>query len=469
MDVCAPPTGAFILATIKEVETNSSNIIGIDFGTTNSSVAFASKGKVRMVQFPAAKGITHSSRSLLYLQRLMPVARRPVSVWTGAEAIEHYLATDSFNDEVQGRLIQSLKSYLSARNLTGTEIFGRQYRFQDLVTRILSDLRQRASELLGFEITRAVAGRPVMFVGAESEEDNEFALDRLHQSFLQAGFTHVEFAMEPVAAAYAYEQTTARDELLLIGDFGGGTTDFSLLRVGPSVRTSHGLQVLGNTGVGIAGDAFDARIVRRLISPALGSESTTRSSGKLMPTLPAWVYANLERWHTLSFLRTRAAMEMLRTAEKRASDPEKIEALTTIVEHDLGYRLHEAVQRVKIDLSEREQAEFVLDTDILHLRAPVTRAEFEQWIAPDVARMETGLEELLRITGVAPSQVDRVFLTGGTSLVPAVRHIFTQRFGEDRVQSGEAFTSVAYGLALMAEGRTSFCNKTLPVQQIHPG
>ena len=106
MNVRALPTSAFIVATIKEVETNSSNIIGIDFGTTNSSVAFASKGKVRIVQFPAAKGINHSSRSLLYLQRLMHVARKPVSVWTGAESIERYLATDSFNDEVQGRLIQ---------------------------------------------------------------------------------------------------------------------------------------------------------------------------------------------------------------------------------------------------------------------------------------------------------------------------------------------------------------------------
>jgi hypothetical chaperone protein len=383
----------------------------------------------------------------------MQLARKPVSVWTGAEGIEKYLEHDSFSDEVQGRLIQSLKSYLSARNLTGTEIFGRQYLFQDLVARILSDLRMRASEWLGFEVKQAIAGRPVMFVGADSEDDNAFALDRLRQAFLQAGFTHVTFAMEPVAAAYAYESTVIKDELVLIGDFGGGTTDFSLLRVGPSARTSHGLQVLGNNGVGIAGDAFDARIVRRLISPALGSESTTRTSGKIMPVLPAWVYANLERWHTLSFLRTRTTMDMLRTAERRAPEPEMIAALLTIVEHDLGYRLHQAVQHVKVDLSHQAEAEFVLDTDLLHLRAQVTRAQFEQWIAPELARMEGCLEDLMQKTGISPMQVDRVFLTGGTSLVPAVRNLFTQRFGEDRVQSGEAFTSVAYGLALMAAAR----------------
>ena len=380
----------------------------------------------------------------------MQLARKPVSVWTGAEGIEKYLEHDSFSDEVQGRLIQSLKSYLSARNLTGTEIFGRQYRFQDLVARILSNLRLRASEWLGFEVKQAIAGRPVMFVGADSEDDNAFALDRLRQAFLQAGFTHVTFAMEPVAAAYAYESTVTRDELVLIGDFGGGTTDFSLLRVGPSARTSYGLQVLGNSGVGIAGDAFDARIVRRLISPALGSESTTRASGKIMPVLPAWVYTNLERWHTLSFLRTRATMDMLRVAKRSAPEPEMIAALLTIVEHDLGYRLHQAVQHVKVDLSHQAEAEFVLDTDLLHLRAQVTRAQFEQWIAPELARIEGCLEDLLQKTGISSTQVDRVFLTGGTSLVPAVRNLFTQRFGEDRVQSGEAFTSVAYGLALMA-------------------
>ena len=432
-------------------------MVGIDFGTTNSSVAFAQDGQVRMVEFPAAAGLSRSWRSLLYLQRRMRGGSKPVSAWTGADAIEQYLATDSFEDAVQGRLIQSLKSHLSARNLTGTEIFGRQYRFEDLVARILRDLRLQASEYLGFEVTCALAGRPVMFVGAETEDDNGFALDRLRQSFREAGFTHVEFAMEPIAAAYAYEPALSENELLLIGDFGGGTTDFSLLRVGPMASTSNGLEVLGTTGVGIAGDAFDARIVRRLISPALGSDSMARSLGKVLPALPAWVYANLEQWHTLSFLRTHAVRELLRTTQKRALEPEKIAALTAVVEHDLGYRLHGAVQRLKLDLSRSNDAEFNLDAEILRLHAPVRRRDFESWIAPELARMEVSLEHLLSSTGVTPRQVDRVFLTGGTSLVPAVRRLFTERFGEDRVHDGDAFTSIAHGLALMAEQRSSAC------------
>ena len=425
--------------------------IGIDFGTTNSSIGLAQDGVVRMVQFPSLAGLTAASRSLLYLQRGMQARGKPVAAWTGATGIEHYLATDTFDDAVQGRLIQSLKSYLSSRNLTGTEIFGRQYQFEELVARILRDLRLRASEELGFAVTRALSGRPVMFVGADSEADNEFAVGRLREAYRQAGFTDVTFAMEPVAAAFAYQAGMDRDELLLIGDFGGGTTDFSLLRVGPSARAKGGPQVLGTTGVGIAGDAFDARIVRRLISPALGSESEARSLGKLLPALPAWIYANLERWHTLSFLRTREVHAMMRAAEKNALEPEKIGALRAVVEHDLGYRLHQAVQRLKVELSAKEEAEFALDTEALHLRTAVSRADFEGWIETELTRMEAGLEDLLRVTGTAPGQVDRVFLTGGTSLVPAVRRVFTERFGGERVQAGEAFTSVAYGLALMAE------------------
>jgi hypothetical chaperone protein len=141
---------------------------------------------------------------------------------------------------------------------------------------------------------------------------------------------------------------------------------------------------------------------------------------------------------------------MLRTTQKRALEPETIVALTAVVEHDLGFRLHQAVQRLKIDLSTQRDAEFVLDAELLHLRAPVSRAIFEEWIAPELQRMQSSLDELLAKTGTAPEEVDRVFLTGGTSLVPSVRRVFTQRFGEDRVRSGDAFTSVAHGLALMA-------------------
>ena len=421
--------------------------VGIDFGTTNSSVALALPDEpVKLLEFVPAAGSSRSSRSVLYFQQAGPKTRRMASVWSGAAAIERYLDGDDGDQDFQGRLMQSLKSYLSSRTLSGTEIFGRRYRLEDLIAKMLRDLRVQASGAFGFEVTRAVAGRPVQFVGAESEADNAFAEDRLREAFIQAGWTDVVFATEPVAAAYAHAAGADREELVFIGDFGGGTTDFSLLRLGPGKR-----EVLGTSGVGLAGDAFDAKIVRNLVSPALGSDSMARSVNKMLPALPAWVYANLERWHTLSFLRTRPVLEMLRTTEMRAVEPKKIAALRAIVEGDLGYRLHQAVQRLKVVLSEQEEAEFVLEAGPVFLRETVSRQAFEGWIAPEIERMERTLDDLLQRTAIPPEAINQVFLTGGTSLVPAVRRVFTSRFGEEHVTGGDAFTSVAHGLALMSE------------------
>ena len=147
------------------------------------------------------------------------------------QGIENYLEA-----EHKGRLIQSLKSYLTSRTLTGTEVFGRRYSVEDLISRILTDLRLNAERQFERPVRHATVGRPVRFVGAESDEDDAFAVERLGQAFLHAGFESVAFEMEPIAAAYAYESTLDHDELILIGDFGGGTSDFSLLHVGPGVR-----------------------------------------------------------------------------------------------------------------------------------------------------------------------------------------------------------------------------------------
>ena len=428
--------------------TPSQGAIGIDFGTTNSSVArVAADGQIQLVQFPRRDGLTESFRSVLYLERIREAGHLRIGSWTGPAAIEQYLEA-----EKKGRLIQSLKSYLSASNLNGTEILGRHYSFEHLIARILTDLRLEAERAFGHPIHTALVGRPVRFVGAESDSDEAFAMARLTRAFEQAGYQHVAFEMEPIAAAYAYESTLDHDELILIGDFGGGTSDFSLLRVGPGIR-QRGRQpqdLLGTSGLGLAGDAFDARIVRKLVSPELGAGSLLHPAIKQLPAVPSWIYANLERWHYLSFLRTRNVTELLKTARVRAIEPDKIEALITLIDEDLGFQLHQAVQRLKYALSSQDSAEFRFTDGSLSLRKPVTRADFESWIAEDLAAIETCVDTLLTTTGIPASAVDRVFLTGGTSFVPAVRSIFTTRFGPTRVRSGNEFTSVARGLALRA-------------------
>jgi hypothetical chaperone protein len=385
---------------------------------------------------------------VLYLQQMKQAARTRTQTWTGPAAIEHYLAAEN-----KGRLIQSLKSYLSDRSLTGTAVFGRHCTLEDLISRILADLRRHAERQFHTGISYAMAGRPVRFVGAETAEDEAFALGRLREAFAAAGFERIDFEMEPVAAAYAYEATLDHDELILIGDFGGGTSDFSLLHVGPGVRKRGRTpqDLLGNSGVGLAGDCFDARIVRKLVSPALGSDSLARSLNKLLPAVPAWIYANLERWHYLSFLRTSNVVEILKSARLRALEPEKIEALITLIDEDLGYHLHQAVQQLKFELSRSQSAEFHFRDGSMDLNIAVTRDSFEAWIADDLRTIEQCVDSLLETSGVSRRQVDRVFLTGGTSLVPAVRRIFEQRFGEQRIRTGNEFISVARGLALRAE------------------
>jgi hypothetical chaperone protein len=411
--------------------------VGIDFGTTNSSIARLTPDGVELVRF--ANG-SASSRSILYLEK----SAKGILSSSGPLAIERYLEAHQDGDR-PGRLIQSLKSYLPVRSLTGTEVFGRHYTLEDLISRILMDLRVQAERQFGGAIRSATVGRPVQFVGAETPEDEAFAVGRLRGAFARAGFEWVEFELEPLAAAEAYQARLDHEETILIGDFGGGTSDFSVLMVGPNGKR----KVLGNAGLGFAGDAFDARIVRNLIAPELGSESLAKGLNKTLPAVPAWIYANLERWHYLSFLRTRNVLEILTTAEKRALEPEKIAALRALIDEDLGYQLHQAVQRTKTELSRSETAEFVFagpEAGTLELRRSVSRVEFEGWIAPELEQIASAVDALLGEVGVSAQEIDRVFLTGGTSFVPAVRAIFEARFS-GRIVAGDEFTSVAQGLA----------------------
>jgi len=405
--------------------------IGIDFGTTNSSIARVNAtGGVDLVRYQFQGALTHAYRSLLYLEQHREKGRLTVKSWSGPEGVEHYLASES-----KGRLIQSLKSFLSSRSFKSTEVFGRSRTLEELVARILEDLRRSAEREFGGAIRSAVVGRPVRFVGAENDADDEFAVGRLRQAFQLAGFEEISFEPEPVAAAHWYESTLDHQELILVGDFGGGTSDFSLI---------HGGRILGNAGVGLAGDAFDARIVRRVVSPALGAGTSWRSLGKVLP-VPMWIYASLERWHHLSFLKAKDVTSTLHSVRAQADDPEKITALIELVREDLGYPLHRAVQQTKVALSGSETAAFHFSG----LEATVTRQDFERWIEEELAAIATCVDGLLSSVGVKASAVEAVFLTGGTSFVPAVRRLFASRFGEDRIRAGNEFTSVARGLALM--------------------
>ncbi|MGA2877966.1 MAG: Hsp70 family protein [Bryobacteraceae bacterium] len=421
--------------------------IGIDFGTTNSSVARLDPvSGIALATFPFAGGITDAYRSLLYLEQIRQQNKLLIKSWSGPEGIEHYLEADH-----KGRLIQSMKSFLSSRSLQTTEVFGRRRTLEDLIACILGDLREKAASQFGTDIKQAVVGRPVHFVGSASDDDDHYAQQRLEKAFHLAGFDSVTFEMEPVAAAHYYESTLDHDELILIGDFGGGTSDFSLVKVGASIRRRgrSPKDLLGNAGIGLAGDSFDAKMIRHIVSPALGAGSQMQSMNKILP-VPNWVYFKLERWHHLSFLRTKEVMNMLNSVKTQAFHPERIGALIDLVEEDLGYQLHRAIQKTKCDLSIQETARFAFTDGAMNLDSLVQQTDFELWISEELMQIETCVDSLLNSCGIHARDVDMVFLTGGSSFVPAVRRIFDARFGKERIKTGNEFTSVAMGLALKA-------------------
>jgi hypothetical chaperone protein len=418
-----------------------SRAVGIDFGTTNSAVAIADEtGAVTLMPLPApGGGVTSTWRTLLFFES----GEHPgeVLISAGTAAIERYAESGG-----QGRLIQSIKSHLASELFSGTQAAGRHYRIEDLIATFLRKLRGAVGIDLG---RRAVVGRPVRYWGAQTAEDEARALARMTTALGLAGFDDVSFEYEPVAAARRYAARLDHEELVVIADFGGGTSDFSVVRVGGKGPA----EVLATSGVAVAGDAFDARLVDQVVSPSLGRGSSYQAEfGRAMP-VPPWLYSNLRRWHHLSFLRSPKTTALLDKIRHGASDPDGIERLIHIIEDDLGLPLHQAIETNKRALSESATAPFRFDHAGLSLHGDVSRADFDAWIAEDLAAIDEAVQEALARAGVAAAAIQRVFATGGSSLVPAVRASLANTFGADRLVGGDELTSVAWGLAAVAAER----------------
>jgi hypothetical chaperone protein len=425
--------------------------IGLDFGTTNSALALARDGESTLATFARGDGSRSSTyRSVLFFET--PDVGPPPPAIAGPKALERYFDTGG-----SGRLLQSLKSFLASPLFTSTVVFGRAFTLEDLVAIVLTRLRREVEEQHGELSNSIVMGRPVRFVGDDGDGEEALPLKRLRKAAATAGFDDVRFEFEPVAAAHSYERTLDHDELVLVGDFGGGTSDFCLVRLGPTRRRDASARekaILGTEGVGLAGDAFDGEIVRHAVAPALGAGGTYRSfMEKKEIAIPPWIYERLRRWHHVSFLKSSDTMKFLNELRSLALDKAKIEALLHLVEYDLGPQLFTVVEGTKVSLSrELEHALRYIDPP-LELDRTCTRAEFELWIAGQLGAIEGCIDRLLASTNVSPRDVDRVFLTGGSALVPSVRAVFERRFGADKLRGGDELTSVATGLALVAEER----------------
>jgi hypothetical chaperone protein len=412
--------------------------VGIDFGTTNSAIAVADgDGTARLLPLPGPAGSQASTwRTILYFEP----GDRPntVDISAGGQAIERYELSEG-----QGRLVQSIKSHLASELFSGTQALGRHYKIEELIATFLRRMRAAVGVELG---TRAVVGRPVRYWGAVKPADEQRALDRMRAALALAGFDEVVFEPEPVAAANSYAARLDHDELVLIADFGGGTSDFSVMRVGPGAPPA----VLATSGVAVAGDSFDARLIDHVVAPALGRGTEYAAEfGRIMP-VPPWLFTSLRRWHHLSFLRSRETTALLDKIQHGATAPAQIERLIRIVEDELGLPLHQAVEATKRALSRADTTDFAFDRPGVTLSTAVQRAQFDDWIGEEVAAIDGAVDEVLTAAGLAANQIDRVFTTGGSSLVPAVQGILARRFGADRLVGGEELTSVAWGLAISA-------------------
>lgn len=412
--------------------------VGLDFGTTNSAVSLLDERGLRLARY----GEDELYRSVLYFDAEQVDGESPPRPLSGPDAIQEYFDADD-----SGRFIQSTKSWLGSRLFSFTTIARKKYYLEDLVGAILRNLHRAAESDLGRLDVRPVVGRPVNFTARPDEDANRLGIERMEKALAGSGWGQPEFVFEPVAAAYHYERRLEEDELVLIGDFGGGTSDFCLLRVGPSFRdTPH--EILGTAGVAVAGNAFDSRIVQALVAPHVGLGTSYRTEFGRVLEIPASVFKL--RWHELSLLRTPDTLRALREYRRSAVEPRKIQRFLDLLEEDLAYRLYRAVEAMKIELSSKQLAEF----RFMDIRQKVRRGDLEAWIAPEVAKIEACLDGFLDGSGVGRGAVDRVFLTGGTSFIPAVRGLFVDRFGAEAIRSGEELTSVASGLALIARDRS---------------
>lgn len=419
------------------------DVIGIDFGTTNSVIALRQPdGQAVGLRYAAGRGMVETFRSVLcFWAEESGASKGRLQHAAGPDAIEAYL-----DDPLGARLIMSMKSYLASRSFVETRVFNRPFALEDLISTFLRALVAGAAGMPGGGGTRVVAGRPVRFVGENA--DDALAETRLRAAFGAAGFASVEMALEPEAAGHRFAATLEGAANVLVGDFGGGTSDFSILRFEPGARRK--VEPLGHAGVGIAGDAFDYRIIDNVISPLLGKGGTYSVMDTELPVPPAF-FTSFARWHQLSLMRAPKTLREINEVARLAQHPERLQNLIRLVEDEAGYALYQSVSAAKAGLSQGDEATLRFSHRGFEVAAPIRRADFEGWIAPELARLSTTIDRALADAKLSPGQVDRVFLTGGTSLVPAVRQLFVDRFGEERVTGGGEFVSVAEGLALIGD------------------
>jgi hypothetical chaperone protein len=410
------------------------NACGVDFGTSNSTVGWIKPGHDSPGQGKAAGG-AHALLSLEDGKATLPSVvffnADDEQVRYGRAALADYL------EGYEGRLMRSMKSLLGTSLMDGqTEVGGRALPFRVLLAQFIGEVKRRAESEAGRGFEHAVFGRPVFFIDDNRQAD-KLAEDTLHDVARSVGFRHVAFQYEPIAAAFDYESQIDREELVLIADIGGGTSDFSLVRLGPgrARKPERREDILATGGVHIGGTDFDKYLSLASVMPLLGYGSSLRSGADI----PSSYYFNLATWHTINQAYTRKSVVQLDDLVRDAREPAKLARLQALIEDRAGHWLAMQVEAAKIGLSDQNQ-----------VRLLVERATFEAAIGQLLDAIDATVLRLLADAGVQPGAVDTVFFTGGSSGVGLLRARIGALLPEARKVEGDLFGSIGAGLALDA-------------------
>jgi hypothetical chaperone protein len=360
----------------------------------------------------------------------------------GNQAIEKYISNN-----MRGRLLKSIKTLLPQANFTFTYIFGKKYTAEDLVTLILTYIKNQADEFLGEEVTEVVLGRPVVF--SEDPVKDKLAEKRLLNAARKAGFTKIYFQLEPIAAGFLYEQSIPTPEVVLIGDFGGGTSDFTLMnldknKVNIKDRRS---DIIKTGGVHIGGDDFDASIMWHKLVPYFGYGLQYDNYGKMLD-LPVHIFRTLCEWEQMAFLKEGNIRRSLDAYYHSTNKNPALKRLMTLIDNNLGFSLFRSIEKSKIDLSSQEATTILFNKDDIEIQQLLSVKEFNHCLNLETEKIQKFLQSFFIQCNVTPDKIDHVFLTGGTSSLGAITEIFTKEFSSSKIHSRDNFNSVAQGLAL---------------------
>lgn len=411
------------------------DVYAVDFGTSNSLLS-AANAEATCPPIPLDPSASDPTvlRSLLFFG--------PDQFSCGAAAIDDFVANG-----MQGRFIRSIKKYLPDRGFSGTQIGRRLTTIEDLIGRFLRTMRERANQHFDADVDRVVLGRPAKF-SADPDEDR-LAEQRLERAALSAGFREVSFCPEPVAAAHDFHLDLDRPTTVLVADFGGGTSDYTIVRMRPEGFDASDVLALG--GVSIAGDALDGSLMRHKIARHFGAEVTYRVPlGSNRLTMPRSIVEKLCSPADMTVLQHRDVLAFLRDVQAWSlggEDQQRMDQLLCLVEDSLAFRVFDAIERAKCELSERASVEFRFEYPTMHIREDISRADFDAASERAIDSILGTLDQTVAGAGMSFDDIDVVCCTGGTARVPRIAGAIGQRFGHGKVRQLRSFHSVVQGLA----------------------